>query len=425
MVMSPFPALSALLFAIQAHSYALPNPQAAATTARPVGSAIASADSPAITDPISLPQSYWDAYTSYFGDLSMNSAQLASESAAYLSFSRHFVETAEPSVLSAIASRDRADSSALAAWTSELYETGDSFTTIGSAQLAADSAAWFSYTKELYSTIEPTALAALSSYRRAESSAFAAWTSELYEPIGTSEFNALTSEWAQWTKEESIYATYTGTGIPPGISLSPENGTNSSEAVITSNGVVRDNPAATTTQGAPAVAQQTFGPLARTQSTPGAYSLTCLDSSASELSNHAINFSACSQVATDICNHLSDPSKVITEQWVWNSNTNNNGACAMGYWVPLIGDAKVPAAIPSTRECRLNIFDKMARTCIPLSDGQTGKWNAASVNIAQVPTADNSGQQVDAGKVSFMLAGSPYPCGSKGCATAPTVASTA
>ena len=413
--MSLYPVLSTLLFAIQAHGYALPNPQAAATTARAVQTATASAEMSAITGSASLSQSDLEAYSSLFGDYSLNSAQLASESAAFEASRKHFVETAKPSVLSAMASRDRAESSAWAAWTSELYETGDSFTTIGASDLAADSAAWGSYTKELFATMGTSARAEWNSERAAESSALAAWTSELYEPIGSAEYRSLTSEWAQWSAEDAIYATYTGTGIPPGISLDPTS----------SNGVVRDNTAGTTTQGGPAVAQQTFGPLSRTQSTPGAYSLTCLDSNSSDLSNHAITFSACSQVMMDICNHLTDPSKMITEQWVWNSNSNNHGACAMGYWVPLIGDAKMPAAVPSAEECRMHIFDKMARTCIPVSDGQNGQWNAASVNIAQVPTADNSGQQVDAGKVSFMLAGSPYPCGSKGCATAPTVPSTA
>lgn len=425
--MSLLSLLSALLFAIQAHGYALPNPQAAATTARAVRTTTASADRSVITGSTFLPQSDWDAYQSYFGDYSLNSAQLASESAAYKSYSKHFVETAEPSVLSAIASRDREDSLAWESWTAELYETAtaDSFTTIGSAQLASDSAAWFSYTKELYATIDSTALAALQSYRSAEASAFAAWTSELYETIGSAEYKSLTAEWAQWSAEDAIYATYTETGIPPGITLDPVDRADSSQTAIDSNGVVRDNTAGTTTQAGPAVAQQTFGPLSRTQSTPGAYSLTCLDSNSSDLSNHAIAFSSCSQVMIDICNHLTDPSKIITEQWVWNSNSNSHGTCAMGYWVPLIGEAKMPAAIPSAEECRMNIFDKMARTCVPVSDGQNGQWNAASVNIAQVPGADNSGQQVDAGKISFMLAGSPYPCGSKGCATAPTVPSTA
>ena len=362
----PCSLLPALLFALQVHSYALPNPQVVAATpaipqapaATPLpGTDTASADSAEITDFSTLPQSYWDAFTSELGGYSIDSAELASESAAYAS-----------------------------------------------------------WTKDFYATVAPSQLAAISSYNRAESSAYAAWTSELYETIGTSEYNAITSEYAQWTSEQAIYATYTGTGIPPGISASPINSANGSIAEITgADGVVRDNPAATTTAAGAGVAQATFGPLSRTQTTPGAYSLTCLDSSASDMGRHDVDYNACFTTITDICASLADPSKLITEQWVWSEKGQG---CAMGYWIPLVGATQVIAPLPSVQECQGNIFGQMRNTCIPINS-VNGHWNAASVNIAVVPTAENAGQQVDSGKVSYMIAGSPYPCGPKGCATPP------
>ena len=84
----------------------------------------------------------------------------------------------------------------------------------------------------------------------------------------------------------------------------------------------------------------------------------------------------------------------------------------MGYWLPKVGTGT--AAIPSKQECQANIFDMMRRTCIPV-DGSAGKWNAASVNVKVVPSAEGNGQQVDSGRISYLMAGSPYPCGGQGC----------
>ena len=340
----PIPILSALLLAVRVHSYALPNPAAASVTNSPAAST-ASADIPDITDFSTLPSSYYDIFTEY---TSYDSAELASESAAYASA-----------------------------------------------------------TKKFYATAKPSQLAAISSYERAESSAYAAWTSDLYQTLDSSEYAAMTSEYAQWSREESVWATYTGTGTPfiSGIT----NATAAADGQVTSIGVVRDGSTAAASSTAPPVAQQSFGPLTRSQSTPAAYGLTCLDSTASQLDNHAVKFADCAATETAICDSLNNPANLLTDQWVWSAA---GGSCAMGYWLPKIGTGT--AAIPSKEACQANIFDMMRRTCIP-ADGQDGKWNAASVNVAVVPSGNSNGQQVDSGRISYMLAGSPYPCGGQSC----------
>ncbi|KAL8786249.1 MAG: hypothetical protein Q9195_008305 [Heterodermia aff. obscurata] len=346
-MLPPFSLFPAFLFLFRVHGYALPNPAAAAVT-NPAAASTLSADFPDITDYSdfsTLPSSYYDIFTEY---PSMDSAALASESAAYASA-----------------------------------------------------------TKQFYATAKPSDLAALSSYYRAESSAYAAWTSDLYQTLDASESAALASEYALFTKEEAVYATYTGTGTPfiSGIT----NATEAVDAQVTSNGVVRDNSAGAATSTAPPVAQQSFGPLARSQSAPAAYGLTCLDSSGSQLDNHTVKFTDCAGTETSICDSLNDPANLLTDQWVWS---NSGGSCAMGYWLPKVGTGT--AAIPSKEECQLNIFDMMRRTCIAM-DGSAGKWNAASVNVAVVPSANSNGQQVDSGRISYLMAGSPYPCGGQSC----------
>ena len=336
--------LFALPFALQAHSYALPNPQAAAVTTAPTGTL--SADLSDVTDFSTLPESYYAAFTSGLSNYSVGSAELASESAAYAS-----------------------------------------------------------WTKQFYATVAPSDLAAISSYNRAESEAYASWTSNLYETLGTSDYNALTSEYAQWTKEEAVYATYTGTGIPYISGLTNGSTTYSVPAQVTPNGVVRGTGSST---GA-VVAQQTFAPLTRSQSTPNSYALTCLDSTASQMDNHAVSSADCTQTAQDICDSLTNPVTVVKDQWVWSKKGGN---CAMGYWLPSVGAGI--AAVPSSQECQANIYGMMTRTCIPVVDSNA-KWNAASVNVVVLPSADSSGQQVDSGKISFLMAGSPYPCGQAGC----------
>ena len=298
---------------------------------------------------------------------------------------------------------------------SSYYDIFTAYPSYNSAEQASESAAYASLTKEFYATAQPSDLAALSSYYRAESDAFAAWTSDLYETLDASEYAAQTSAYAEYTKIEAVYATYTGTGVPfiSGIS----NGTAADAtagalpAQVTSNGVVRDNSAAAASTTAPPVAQQSFGPLPRSQSAPAAYGLTCLDSTGSQLDNHAVTFADCVATEASICDSLNDAAALVTDQWVWSTA---GGGCAMGYWLPKVGTGT--AAIPSKEMCQANIYDMMRRTCIPADGAQGGgKWNAASVNVAVVPSAQGNGQQVDSGRISYLLAGSPYPCGGQSC----------
>ena len=339
---------SGCLFVFSVHSYALPNPApAAVTTSKSAPAGTVSADLPDITDFSTLPSSYYDLFTDY--------------------------------------------------------------TSFGSAELASESAAYASLTKEFYATAKSSDLAALSSYYRAENSAYAAWTSDLYETLDSSEYAALTSAYAQWTKEEAVYATYTGTGTPFISGITNATGAvGALPAEVTSDGVVRDNGAAAASSTAAPAAQQSFAALTRSQSKPAAYGVTCLDSSSSQLDNHDVNYNDCTETQLAICDNLNDPASLLTDQWVWS---NAGGSCAMGYWLPKVGTGT--AAIPSRLQCQANIFDMMRRTCI--TQGGGGKWNAASVNLAVVPSGDSNGQAVDSKRISYLMAGSPYPCGGQSC----------
>lgn len=357
-----------LLLALGAHSYALPNPQAASITPAPAtGATLAKL-------PASTPG------TDYYYD----SAELASESREYASLTAKFYRTAKASDIAALNS-DRAEWAAL---TSDLYETVD---------LALESKRYASATAEFYATAKTSDIARLVSDRKAASAELAAWTSELYRTPNPEEAASLSADWRQYTSEAAVWETYTGTDSP--FTRSNASATATLPAQITTSGA-----ASTTGAGA---SQGAFPPLQRSQSTPAADAFTCLDSSASEMSDHTLQFSDCDATIQAICDNLTgDVANRVAGQWTWSAK---GGKCAMGYWLPAIGDA-----VPSATACQANIFDRMRRTCIPVNS-QGGRWNAASVNIAVVPDAANSGQQVDATKPSFLMAGSPYPCGSAGC----------
>lgn len=277
-------------------------------------------------------------------------------------------------------------------FTSDLFDY-----TVGSAELVSQSKAYASATAAFYATAKPSDIKALSAARKEQSEEWAAWTSELYRTPGASELAALSSDYRQYTSELKVWETYTGTGDPFNSSATgtPFNSsaTGSVPAQITASASATG-----------AAANEPFRPLQRSQIAPAAYALTCLDSSASEMSEHTLQFSDCTQTIQAICDYMTGD-VANRNQWVWSAK---GGKCAMGYWLP------AGSAIPSSTECQANIFDRMRRTCIPVNS-QGGRWNAASVNVAVVPSGDSSGQQVDAGKASFLMAGSPYPCGAAGC----------
>lgn len=159
----------------------------------------------------------------------------------------------------------------------------------------------------------------------------------LTQPLDTSDYAALTTQYAQWTSEDAIWATYTCT-IPPRITDSPESTARDGQvsaistvtapsnpisqapapaltARETSNGVVRDNTIASIAAGASGgPAQASFTLLARSQSNPSAYGVTCFDSSASDLSNHIVTYSDCNATVQSICSSLADPSKLTLQQ---------------------------------------------------------------------------------------------------------------
>ena len=64
----------------------------------------------------------------------------------------------------------------------------------------------------------------------------------------------------------------------------------------------------------------------------------------------------------------------------------------------------VNTMVPDEDRCASDVFTRMFDVC-------GGRTNAASVNVAVLPDGKGStGQQVDAGQVSYLLAPKPWPC---------------
>ncbi|KAG7004558.1 hypothetical protein G7Y79_00024g055080 [Physcia stellaris] len=463
--------LPTLLLALGAHSYALPNPQAATITRAPATGATPaklpastsgtdyvdysaylasesrayasvtaewyrtakSSDIAAHVSEVKAESADWAAFTS---DLyrTLNSAELAEESRQYASVTAKFYRTAKASDLAALTAdpyetvNPVAESRRYASRTAEFYRTAKSSDI---AELNSERAAWAALTSDSYETVDPAEvskqyasataafyatakasdIARLASQRKEASAELAAWTSDLYRTPTPEEASSLSAEWRQYTSQAGVLETYTGTGSPFPFIASNATGSPFIASDATAGGTTATVPAqaAASTTGAASAAfsQGAFPPLQRSQSAPAADALTCLDSSASDMSDHTLQFDDCTATIQAICDNLTgDVANRVAGQWTWSAK---GGKCAMGYWLPAIGDA-----VPSATACQANIFDRMRRTCVS-GTGQGARWNAASVNIAVVPDAQNSGQQVDATKLSFLMAGSPYPCGSGGC----------
>ena len=77
----------------------------------------------------------------------------------------------------------------------------------------------------------------------------------------------------------------------------------------------------------------------------------------------------------------------------------------MGYWMPwgIVGTDKVP----TTDECQQTIYTAITNTCFPNDDST---FNTASVNLKVLPTETQTGEQVDSGSLSYMIAPHPPDC---------------
>ena len=124
----------------------------------------------------------------------------------------------------------------------------------------------------------------------------------------------------------------------------------------------------------------------------GAYSVRCLNDG----TGYVLDQKTCSDSAITICYQISGMygTKYQTpNQWIWSTE---NGNCTFGYWLPAGG-----APPPSYERCTTGIMGVMNEAC------QGPKFNAASVNLLQLPWSNSSGngtgQAVDAGYPSYIM----------------------
>ena len=164
---------------------------------------------------------------------------------------------------------------------------------------------------------------------------------------------------------------------------------------------------------AAASAKAVYTPLVLTHSdVPGPDVATC------QIHNSGPDFNVdnCAAVYPAICQKLlgSANGSYAADTWVWSDS--GDGGCAMGYWYPsgARGVAPVP---PDMETCTSNvsgIWSQMQQLCIKQYTGEWRygrKWNAASVNVGQLPYAGNTGTARDPRKVSYILANSPFDGG--------------
>lgn len=265
-----------------------------------------------------------------------------------------------------------------------------SYSTIPASVLAAESAAYASYTKQFYATVAQTELAAISSYNAMQSSLYAAWTASGIQTLAASESAALASEYAAWTRSAAVYATYTGTGDP---FASPTS------TVPTTSAYVVPAAAAVAPTG-------TSWPALPEVKAPAAYGVQCQNVPAP--SNAIFTVENCAVTIKYVCEHVQMSNDRYSRQsfqdrWVWDPH--GGSGCAMGYWMPkaVFGTDKVP----TMDECQQTIYGAMTSTCFPTYDSI---FNTASVNLQVLPTRNHTGQQVDPGSMSYMIAPVPPDC---------------
>lgn len=168
-----------------------------------------------------------------------------------------------------------------------------------------------------------------------------------------------------------------------------------------------------TASQAAASAKAAYTPLALTKSdVPGPDVATCQVHN----SGPEFNVGSCADVYPAICEKLlgSANGSYNADTWVWSDA--NGGGCSMGYWYPSSAKGKAPVP-PDVATCASNvnsIWLQMSQLCIKQYTGTWRygvKFNAASVNVGQMPYSGNTGTARDPNQVSYILANSPYDGG--------------
>ena len=128
------------------------------------------------------------------------------------------------------------------------------------------------------------------------------------------------------------------------------------------------------------------------------------------------NVDNCADVYPAICQKLLNSANgtYAADTWVWSES--GKGGCAMGYWYPSSarGVAPVPPDLETCTSNANGFWSQMQQLCIKQVTGTWRygrKWNAASVNVGQLPYSGNTGTARDPRKVSYILANSPFDGG--------------
>ncbi|KAL8744228.1 MAG: hypothetical protein Q9190_003510 [Brigantiaea leucoxantha] len=98
----------------------------------------------------------------------------------------------------------------------------------------------------------------------------------------------------------------------------------------------------------------------------------------------------CEEGARRLCNTLAFPlNNTVNDIWVWDEG---KGKCQVGAWIPK------SYGIEAESECKDVYLD-------PMWKSMNGDFTRASVNVAEFPTSQTTGQQVDPGKPSYLIQG--------------------
>lgn len=275
----------------------------------------------------------------------------------------------------------------------QLTSDWGNYSTPSPEQLASESKAFAQFTSDFYKSASPSELSAIAA-ANAEASAIDAGAGLFNDQgptLSPSQSAALANLYNDWTATAAQGASATGKG-----------------ASATSNSAASQTPSPANAFAAPL-------PLANT---PGADSILCVKQTGLDGGTDTVNTTACATAIQNACRKL-DQSKTgdyLFDEWIWSGGSeadnglSNTLGCSVGYWLPksvVNRDKSTPnPLVPSRQECETSIYNVMVSQCLQST-------NAAAINVAQLPdpkNKDNSGQQVDAGKVSYLLAPQPWPC---------------
>ena len=165
----------------------------------------------------------------------------------------------------------------------------------------------------------------------------------------------------------------------------------------TATAAVRD-PCGPLTQPSPNPAGNTCNVSIIQSDSPAPYAVQCL----TDYTDTHLTFDACSsETIPAICAKLADPG-VPNATWIWASAAAPN-TCHIGFYLPPY-DGSAPK--PSNDKCVNEIFRPMLGYCNPATGYEVveGMYNLAMVNVKARPDGTQTGQAVDVGYPSYIVA---------------------